>query len=46
MMCVLGRLLFLELLQPELCLDGLELELKDFLIVIVTVVVRYVHHVL
>jgi len=34
--------LFLELLQSELCLDGLELELEDLLIIVAVVVVG--HH--
>jgi hypothetical protein len=44
--CVLRRLLLLELLQSELCLDSLELKLKNLLIVVVTVVVGDVHDVL
>jgi hypothetical protein len=45
MVCILRRLLFLKLLQPELCLDGLKLKLQNFLIV-VTVIVGHCHEVL
>jgi len=43
--CVLRRLLFLELFQSELRLNSLELELEDFLIVVTVIVVGH-HNVL
>jgi len=41
MLCVLRRLLFLELLQSELCLDSLELQLENFLIVVTVIVIGH-----
>lgn len=40
-MCTLRRLLFLELLQSELCLNSLKLKLEDFLVVVAVIVVGH-----